>query len=367
MTDSSSTARAYARARYRLLLIDLVVGWLFLAAFQWLGYSRGLAGTLARMTMSQFLIILGYLAVIGCVYYAVTFPLRFYGSYVLEHRFGLARFSLAQWWVREAKQLGLSALLSLLLLEGFYALLRHTPSWPVWATVGWVGFSLVMARVFPTLILPLFYNTAPLHDEALAKRLQALCQRIGLPVLGVFKVGLGAETRKANAALVGLGGTRRILLSDTLLAEFSPEEIEGVLAHEVAHHRYHHIAKLLVIATFGSWIVFTLTQAAGGRWAGPLGLDGLSDIAGFPLLMLWFSIVGFTGLPLQNALARHFEWQADHFAVVTTSPGSFGLALRRLAQLNLADPSPPRWVVWLFYDHPPITQRIDAAERAVNA
>ena len=362
---ASSEARQYARIRYRLLLIDLALGFAFLVAFQSSGVSNALVRWWSKRLMSEPIMILGYLAVFGAAYYLVMLPLHFYSSFRLEHRFGLSRLTVAGWLKREAKQLAVSGVLGVLLIEGLYALLRHVPhSWPLWATVGWVMVSVVLARIFPTVLLPIFYKTSPLQDHELATRLLDLCRRVNLPALGVFRFDLGAETRKANAALAGLGKTRRVLVSDTLIAKFTPDEIEGVLAHELAHHRYRHITKLLVISAVGSWIAFLLTQTIGQGWVVVLGLRDMADIAGFPLLALWLSFLGLMGLPLQNRLSRHFEWQADHFAVETTKrPKAFADALRRLASLNLADPNPPDWVVWLFYDHPPITQRIQAAEQ----
>ncbi len=366
VVQNPEEARRYARIRYRLLLIDLAVSLLALAAMQATGASLAAARWWRARVASEPLVVLGYLAVFGAVFYLVMLPLHVYSSFVLEHRFGLSRMTLKGWAIREAKQIGVSAVLGALLIEGLYALLRLAPAhWPVWATVGWVAFSVVLARAFPTVLLPIFYKTTPLQDDPLVNRLLALCQRAGLSALGVFRFNLGAETRKANAALAGLGKTRRVLLSDTLLEAFTPEEIEGVLAHELAHHRYRHITKLLIISAVGSWIAFLLTDAVGQRWVERLALGGLSDVAGFPMLMLWLSLLGLIGLPLQNGLSRYFEWQADRFAVATTTlPRAFADALRRLASLNLADPHPPRWVVWLFYDHPPIVERINAAERA---
>ena len=362
--DASTEATRYAQIRYRLLLADLLLSLLVLAFMQWSGWSRIVAQWWARQFASEPLIILGYLGVFAVVFYLVMLPLHFYRSFALEHRFHLSRLTLTGWCVREAKQIGVQAVLGALLIEGLYALLRSMPhAWPLWATAGWVGFSVVLARIFPTVLLPIFYKTTPLQDTALVQKLLTLCQRVGLPALGVFRFDLGSETRKANAALAGLGNTRRVLLADTLLAEFTPEEIEGVLAHELAHHRYHHITKGLVLSAVGSWVAFILTQAMGTRWVAWLGLHSLADIGGFPMLALWLSLLGLATLPLQNGLSRYFEWQADYFAVATTRlPQPFADALRRLSTLNLADPNPPRWVVWLFYDHPPITQRIEAAE-----
>ena len=366
MSESELAARAYARIRYRLLLLDLAVSLAFLIAVQALGFSRDCAAWWHRVTPREVLVILGYLFCFGTAYYLVTLPLHFYSTYRLEHRFGLSRMRWTQWCVREAKQLAISGVLGAALIEGLYALVRHAPvRWPLYATIGWVGFSVVLARVFPTIILPMFYKTTPLQEEGLVKRLLHLCERVGLPALGVFRFELGAETRKANAALAGLGQTRRVLLSDTLIAEFTPEEIEGVLAHELAHHWYRHIHKMLVISAAGSWLAFVLTDVVATRWITPLGLNGLSDIAGLPMLALWLSILGLMGLPLQNGLSRYFEWQADHFALATTTlPRAFAEALRRLATLNLADPNPPRWVELIFYDHPRISERIRVAELA---
>jgi len=361
---TTDSARQYARARYRLLVIDLAASLIFLGVAQSSGWSHALARWWARWVTSEPLIILGYLMCFGIASYLVTFPLHFYRSFLLERRFQLSRITLTSWWVREAKQLALSAALGLLLVEGLYALLRHAEgSWPLWATVGWVGVSVGMARIFPTVVLPIFYKTRPAQDEVLVQRLLALCQRAGLSALGVFRVELGVETRKANAALAGLGSTRRVLLSDTLINEFTPEEIEGVLAHELAHFRYRHLAKLLAISALGSGAAFFLTDLAGKRWVASFGLQGLWDIAGFPLLMLWLFGLGLLGLPLQNGLSRYFERQADRFAVeVTAHPAAFASALRRLGSLNLADPNPPRWVEWYLYDHPALPRRIAAVE-----
>ena len=363
---SDAPARQYARLRYRLLIVDLLGGLMAL----WLWYASGLSEAIAlwcfAIIPSAAGQLAGYLAVFGAAWYCLFLPLRWYAGFVLEHRFGLSRMTAGQWAVRELKHTALAAAFWLGLLELFYALLRLAPqAWTVWATVGWVGVSVILARLFPTVLVPLFYKTVPLDDAALAERLLALCARVGVPALGAFKVALGAETRKANAALAGLGRTRRVLLSDTLLDRFTPDEIETVLAHELGHQHHRHITKFLALSSVGSWAAFTLIDAFSRRWVPALGLRGLSDLAGFPVLMLALSLLGLIGLPLQNAISRRFEWEADRFAVaVTQRPTIFADALRKLGELNLADPAPPRWVERLFYDHPSLPARIRAAETA---
>ena len=362
--NTGGEASRYARIRYRLWLVDTAAGLAFLAAYQASGASAMTARWVVAWAASEWLQVFGYLAIFGVCCYLVFFPLQFYRGFLLEHRFGLSRLTLKGWVIRELKHVAVGAVLGVLLLEGLYALLRYAPGhWTWWAAAGWVGVSIVLARIFPTILLPIFYKTAPLRDEGLVARLLTLCRRVGLRALGVFRVELGVETRKANAALAGLGKSRRVLLSDTLLEHFTGEEIETVLAHELGHQRYRHITKLLCLTAGGALIAFTLVDRTAAWWMVRSGVVSLADVAGFPMLILSLSLIGLAGLPIQSGISRRFERQADRFAVTATRlPQAFASALEKLGALNLADPHPPRWVEWLLYDHPPIAKRIAAAQ-----
>ena len=176
----------------------------------------------------------------------------------------------------------------------------------------------MLTRLAPVLLLPLFYKFKPLDRPELTARLVDLSARAGIPVLGVYEWGLGAKTRRANAALTGSGRTRRILLSDTLLSEYTDEEIEVILAHEMAHHVHHDIRNALVVE-------FVLLLAAcyaasvvlDASWA-PLGLTGPSDPASMPLLLLAAGAVMLGATPLLNAFSRANERRADRYAVQVT-------------------------------------------------
>ena len=366
-TNGSTEARRYARLRYRVALAELLGSLAILWGYQASGCSAAVASRADAWAAPFGIRLAAYLAVFGIVHTLLLFPLRWYSGFLLEHRFGLSRLRVGGWFVREGKQFLLSGAFGLLVMEGWYAIVRQWPaSWPVVAAIGWVGISVVLTRIFPTWLLRMFYRTEPLRDTEIAPRLLALCDRIGLPALGVFRVELGRETRKANAALTGLGRTRRVLVSDTLLEAFPPEEIETVLAHELGHHVHRHLLRMLALSGAGAWIALTLVNYWVRGWAIPAGLmSRLDDLRGFPVLMLALSVVGLVGLPVQQAVSRAFEWQADRFAVqLTKQPGAFASALKRLGQLNLADPNPPAWIVWLLYDHPPISQRIRVAEQS---
>jgi STE24 endopeptidase len=222
-----------------------------------------------------------------------------------------------------------------------------------------------LTNLAPVLLLPLFFTVKPLDREDLRTRLLALAQRAGARVVGAYEWGLGGKTRKANAALAGIGGTRRILVSDTMLADYSDEEIEVVLAHELAHHVHGDIWKGIVLESVlivsGFYLASRLLPAMGGA----AGLRGVDDVAGLPLLLLAAGAVSVMMLPVANAMSRALERRADRFALqLTRNPAAFISAMRRLGAQNLAEEHPSRVVQWLFYSHPPMRERIAAAEDA---
>ncbi|PYQ79702.1 MAG: hypothetical protein DMG03_25095 [Acidobacteria bacterium] len=189
--------------------------------------------------------------------------------------------------------------------------------------------------------------------EALRRRLLALADRAGARALGAYEWGLADKTKKANAALAGLGGTRRILVSDTMLAEYSEDEIEVVLAHELAHHVHGDIWKGILFESGLVLAGFYLASRVLAAFAHPIGLNGVNDVAGLPLLVLAAGAVSFVMVPVAHAMSRAFERRADRFALdLTQNPGAFIAAMRRLGAQNLAEEHPSKIVQWLFYSHP---------------
>jgi STE24 endopeptidase len=304
-----------------------------------------------------------YVVLLMCVQEAVALPLAWYRSFFLEHRYELSREPIGAWIRDHAKASALGLGLGILGAEVVYGTMRVWPvGWWLASAAVVVVFTLLLTRLAPVWLLPLFYRFAPLERESLRARLLALATRAGVPVLGVYEWGLGAKTRRANAALVGTGGTRRILVSDTLLAEYSDDEIEVILAHELAHHVHRDIGKGLVLeAGLVLGAFYAAAAALDAAWR-PLGLESSADVAGLPLLMLAGGAVTLAATPLVNALSRLNERRADRYALrLTRQPAAFMSAMRRLALQNLAEERPSRAVLWLFHTHPPIEERIDAA------
>jgi STE24 endopeptidase len=293
----------------------------------------------------------------------IGLPQRFYQTYVLERRYGLSDVSMRVWLIDHLKSVAISLLLLLAAAEFVYFALARSPRWwwVITAAAGALAIG-VLARLTPILLLPLFYRFKPLDRASLRSRIDALSQRAGVPVLGVYEWGLGDRTRRANAALVGTGRSRRILLSDTLLAHYSDDEIEVILAHELGHHAHRDIRNGLVLES----LLITLGCAAAAGvlhvlWR-TLHLEGPTDVAGLPLLLLGAGVVSLVTAPVVNAWLRRNEHRADRFALAMTErPDAFVSALRRLAAQNLAEQHPSTATLWLFHTHPPFEQRIQAA------
>lgn len=359
-------ARRYARIRRRLLVLDLALGGLYLVALLASGASAQLEAALRRVSDHPLWLVGAYVAVAMGVYGLALMPLSFYSSFVLPHRFGLSTQTVRGWVADQIKGAAVGGLLGLALIEATYALLRAAPAtWWLWAGVGYLFFTVIMANLAPVLLIPLFFKLTPIADADLAARLTRLAERAGTQVRGVFTMDLSRRTKAANAALMGLGNTRRIVLGDTLLREFTPDEIETVLAHELGHHVHRDIPILIasqaVLALGGLYLAHRVLSYG----ATTLGLRGPDDIAAFPLFMLALGAFGLVSMPLANALSRWRERLADDYALSATGkPLAFASALTRLANQNLAEVDPEAWVVWLLYDHPPLGRRIAAAMQA---
>jgi STE24 endopeptidase len=327
---------------------------------------RDAAERAARVPPAQFSLtsIALYVVLLAAVLETAGLPLAFYRSFLLERQYGLTSEPAGAWVRDHAKATALSIALGMAGAEIVYVTIRVWPEW--WWLVSAAAFAVAMgglAKVAPVLLLPLFYTFTPLDRESLHARLVSLSRRAGVPVLGVYEWSLGEKTRRANAALVGTGATRRIIVSDTLLAEYSEDEIEVILAHELAHHVHRDILTALVVESVLLLAAFVAAAAALGALSHAIGLRSAVDVAGLPLLLLAGGATTLAATPAVHALSRRNERRADRYALrLTRQPGAFISAMKRLAAQNLAEERPSRAVLWLFHTHPPIEQRIDAAK-----
>jgi STE24 endopeptidase len=365
--EKQKLAKEYARIHRRLWLVDTLFSALYVLAWLFFGWAISLRDFLQTITINDWLLVALFVAVFGGIYFVLNLPLGYYSGFILPHRFGQSNQMLKDWIIDQVKGMVIGAPIGLILLELFYLALRVTGNlWWLWVAGGMLVFSVLISNLAPILIMPLFNKYIPLDNEhkELADRLMKLAERANTKVRGVFKFDMSKRTKSANAALTGIGNTRRIILGDTLINEFSMDEIETVLAHELGHQVHRDIPLFIAFGTFTTAIGFYLASL-GMNWAvNYFGFSTVGDPAAFPALGLILGVYGLLTSPLDNAVSRWRENMADDYALESTGKReAFASAFTRLANQNLGEIDPEKWVVFMFYSHPPLGERI---EKAIN-
>jgi STE24 endopeptidase len=359
-------AKEYAHLRRRLLVGDLALAGVYVVIWLATGWSIDLRNYLISLTANEWLVVAGFVLVFGGIYFVIDLPLSYYSGYILPHRYDLSNQSLKDWVIDTLKGVLVGGILSLIVIEIIYFVLRISPDyWWLWAGLILLFFNVILANLAPVLLLPLFYKFVLLEEEHddLVTRLINLAELAGTRVRGVYKFDMSRRTKAANAAITGLGNTRRIILGDTLINEFTDDEIETVLAHELGHQVHHDIPIGIVVEsviTLGGLYLASLVLQWG---VVAFGFESVSDIAAMPLFVLVIGIYGLVTMPLGNAYSRQRERRADEYALQATGKGAaYASALTRLANQNLAEADPEPWVEKLLYSHPALSERIAMAE-----
>jgi STE24 endopeptidase len=369
--ERQKQAKIYARIRRRLSLVSMGISGLYAILWVASGWSIEIRNLLAGIATNPWLSVPLFAAIFGGIINLLTLPLDFYSGYILPHRFGMSTQTLKNWINDQLKGLLVGIPLGLVLLELVYALLRWQPdSWWLWVAAMLLVFNVLLSNLAPVIIMPLFNRFVPLGEEyaELAERLLRLAEKTGTHVRGVYSFDMSRRTRAANAALTGLGNSRRIILGDTLIHEFSPEEIETVMAHELGHQVHKDIPLGIVVETVVT-LVGLLLAFLGLRWGiAFFGYQGPADPAAMPLLVLVMGLYGLVTMPLGNGFSRWRERRADEYALQLTNNGpAYASALTRLANQNLAEVDPEPWVEWLFYSHPALGKRIQMAQTLIES
>lgn len=357
-------AKEYARKRRRLWAIELLFGAVYLFAWSALGWGHPVQDLVRNLPWPGTLLIVA--SAIAFPWLVLTAPLSYYRGFILPHRYQLSTQSLRDWLVDSVKGFALAGAIGAPLLLGLYALIRYqSTTWWIWSGLGFNMVSVVLTALGPVILLPIFFKQTPLQHEHdhLRQRLIDMASRVGATVRGVYSIDMSRRTTAANAALAGLGGSRRILLGDTLLNRFSEDEVEAVLAHELGHHVHRDLPLSILVQSAFNFAAFFAVYGIIQMAVKLAAINSAADPAGLPLFMLAFSGLSLIVMPVSNAFSRWRERLADRFALdITQRPSAFSSAMQRLANQNLADIDPERWVVLLFYSHPPLKERIHMAD-----
>ncbi|MDQ6602371.1 MAG: M48 family metallopeptidase [Chloroflexota bacterium] len=367
--ERQARAKEYAGIRRRLYFARTVATLVVLALLVITPLSKAVRTAIEGRATNQWLVVPIFLIIFGLTAEIVTFPLGVYSGWHLPRQYGLSHQTFRDWLLDLAKGSVIGGILGLGMVELLYWGLRRLPDW--WWLAGgavYLLFSVVLSNLAPVLIMPLFNKFTPIEDAVLRERMLSLAERAGTQVRGVFTMDFSRRTTAANAFVTGIGGTRRIVLGDTLIANYTPEEVEVVMAHELGHHVHGDIWRGMAFDTIVTLIGLFVANLLLHAGVDAFGYREVGDVAAFPLFALILSAFGLVTMPLTNAYSRAHERAADAYALTLTGNApAFVTAMQRLANQNLAETDPPRWVVLLFYSHPPLADRIQRGETFTGA
>ena len=361
---SGDRAREYELIHNRLFLVRIILTVAALAVYLLTGASVCLAEGLRNRFGSIWPLVNGLYTMITVFgFAALMFPLSLYSEHVIEHRYGMSNQELEGWFIDYLKSLVIELIVATVFFEVIYAFLRYAPGlWWVWAAFFYVLFVVVLATIAPVVIMPLFHKFEPIDNPSLTDAVKAFVEKAGLMVVGVFKWGLEEKTNAGNAALTGLGKTRRIILGDTILKDYTQDEIIAVLAHEVGHYKNRDMTRLIVAGSLLAAAGFYLAHLFLQTLVAKFGFAGPDDIGSFPIFVFCLLVFSLVTMPISNAYSRRREYAADAYAVGTIgAAGNLVSALEKLAAQNLADKNPAPWIEFLLHSHPSITRRVQRA------
>ena len=301
--------------------------------------------------------------------WAASLPLGYWGGYRVERAFGLTKQTSEEWAAEQTKSLALSLALQVPITVGAFRVIRSRPNdwWLILSGIS-VPVMVGLSYIAPTVLMPIFNTFNPLEHAELAERITRLADKANVPIAAVMAMDMSRQSEKPNAFFAGIGSSKRIVLADTLLAKFSDDEVEGVVAHELGHQvhgdMWRFVAAAAVAGTGSAWVLSKI----GPRWiranARQSGVTSIDDVASLPLVQVLLSAGGLAIGPLFAAMSRRIERRTDDFALQLTGDGeTYASAMGKLATYSLADPEPPRILVALLASHPPIADRIRAARR----
>lgn len=339
-----------------------ILTFLLLFLFVSFGLSEKLVNQISTYSQNEYLILIIYTVTAAILFSIIFFPLNFYSSYILEHKYELSNQKISGWLVEGAKGILISSLIGIpLLILFYYLLITFENLWWLPFAITLFLVSVVLARIIPVFILPLFYKIIPYENNSLKERISKLSEDAGIKLENIYTFNMSKNTKKANAAFTGIGKSKRIILGDTLIENYSDEEVESVIAHELGHYKHKHITKNIIQGTINSFLTLFLIAYLYQISIGWFGFESITEIAALPLLTLWGMLIGLIQTPLSSFISRKYEYEADRYAVtVTGTSENLISSLNKLTDQNLGDKNPHPFVEWYFYSHPSVEKRVNA-------
>jgi STE24 endopeptidase len=363
-SEQVERAKRYHRPVYLVRVVGIVLGLLVLALLSFTSIGDALYELVEGLPWWARAV--GFSALVTAAGALISTPLAFWRGFVHERRWGFSTQTLRGWAWDRAKGLGIGIVLTAIPMLGLVASARLAPTWwPALAASGAALIVLVLFFLTPIVLEPVFNRFAPLRDEALARDLRILAERAGVPVRDVLVADASRRTRKHNAYVSGLGKTRRVVLWDTLLDRGDPAEIRLIVAHELGHRRFRHVALWTAITMAGTaaFVVLLWALLHWDRLRSAVGADGAGDPRVIPFVLFAAAIAELAVQPFALALSRRWERDADRFSLdLTGDAGAYAQTHRNLALANLGDLAPPRAAYVFFFSHPSAPERLAAGD-----
>jgi STE24 endopeptidase len=363
LPENTERAKQYKRAKIAFFVGGILFSWISAAFFLLTGASRKVTDASSKSVRNEHAGNSVAVTVFMMLSWIVSFPLAYLRGHRLEQKYEMSNQSFSGWLGDELKSLAIQLVLMVPLSQVMLGVIRRRPNdwWAVLSAMS-IPFTVILVHLAPVLIMPLFNTYQPLRDQRLADRLKTLAERSGVKVADIMEMDMSRQSKAGTAFFTGLGSTKRIVLADTLLNELTHDEIEAVVAHEMAHQINRDIWRLLSFGILTNAATTWFTQRAfnviNAKSTHRTGVRGAGYVEALPLLAIVTSVVGMILMPLQNAHSRYIERKADRYAMeLTGNPGALKSGLNRLSELNLADPDPSRLEQILLHGHPSITER----------
>lgn len=355
---------AYSQFRNIWRFVSFFLSLSIMALLLFTGFSARMR-TWASMAGKKFFVVWAFLILYLIADYLLNFPFHVYRGFIVESNYGFMNMSFMEWWGEDLLNLLLVAVIGIIPMWFLYWLISRTKKWWLWFAVGSLPIMVFAIVIGPVVISPMFNDFQPLQDKALETELLTMADQAGIEGSHVFQVDASKQSSKINAYVTGLFGTKRIVLYDTMIKNFTTDEIKFVMGHEMGHYVMNHIWTGVLIAilfiALAMWLVSRTIQPVINRFKNRFGFDQLSDIASLPLLLIFLSLISFSFDPVTNGLSRYQEHRSDIYGMEISgvSGETAAISFDKLSVYNLSDPDPHPLIEFWFYSHPSLKSRME--------
>ena len=354
---------SYSRFTNIWRFVSFFIGLGILAIILFTGLSAKLRDFATRIKLRFFAVWL-FFALFTIVDYLFNLPFSIYRGFMVENNYGFLNQTFTQWWGEDLLGLLIGIVVGIIPVWFFYSLVSKMKRWWLAFSLGAIPFVVLLIVVVPVFVSPLFNKFEPLKDKQLEAEILTLAESAGIEGSDIYQVDGSKQSSKINAYVTGLFGTKRIVLYDTMIDNFTHDEIRFVMGHEMGHYLMNHMWWGLGIAIlfimFSLWLMDKTIHGVIRRFRTRFRFDKLSDIASLPLVLIFIYVINFAFQPITNSSSRFMERQSDKFGMDVTgvSGETAAIAFDKLSVYNLSDPDPSELVEFWFYSHPSLKKRM---------